>query len=410
MCQKTIQRLEWLRDRHPRLVLMPDGHTPDPNCVMVIAMGKRVANLSKEDAREARGLMSALGTNRLMCELSEVVVAAHGYFFMFKPECEKPHLSESIGVDWSQWRSEEILLLPDEDSNSAEALSAVISEDLLPQLDKEGIQAELIEYVTLWMEAVRFDLCREIQLEMDIYIRELSASSNATIRTMAAEIDHLRTKKGTREHIAVMANEWWNGLLASKKVTQSLALIKARNGYKEEALRTQLQRVDEQMRPMPGELYNDVGDPCSFFCHLGYLSPPRKALRSVLSLYAMWTLLCFELGLDYGPKWMEPKPAVQVRDIPLTMGDVIDFTTSQCDTRDEKMTMQRFAMQMHSRYAGQPLEVINEMCQMPSLTQQMDDGAAIIAEAIRSTPIHIDRINDVHGNERVAIGPPSLNN
>ena len=404
MCQKTIQLLEWLRDRHPLLVLMPDRHSPDPHCVMVIALGKRVANLSKEDAREARGMMSALDTNRLMCMMSDVVVAAHGYFYIHKPECDKPHLSEPIGVDWSQWEAKEVLLLPDDEMNCAEALSAVINEALLPQLDADGIETELAEYMTLWMAAVRFDQSREVQQEMDNYIQLLSANSKESIRRMAAEIDHLRTQKGTREHIAAMANEWWNGLLALKAVTESFALIKARYVHESEQMKALLQQVDEWMRPMPGELYNDVGDACSFFCHLGYLSPPRKALRGVLSLYAIRTLVCREMGLDAGPQWMEPKPAVSVRDIPLTLGDVIDFTASQCDSRNEKQTMQRFAMQMHSRFLGQPQEVISDMSRMPSLTQQMDDGAARIADAIRSTPIHIDRINDVHGNESVAIG------
>lgn len=349
MCRRTIERLEWLRDRKPRLVLMPDRKNRDPHCVMVMAMGRRVANLSKEDALEARGMMTAMGVDRLRCDISEVVVGKHGYFFIRKPECCQPYVCEPLGVDWSRWETEEMLLLPEDDLLGMESLSVVIREDLLPCFNDDGVADELCEYLTLWMDAIRYNLCHEVQEEMRSFIRLLSADGREKVRQMAVEIDHLRTKKGTSEMMRELVDTWWTGLLHSRTVNDSFALVKARCSHDTKQMWKILMHVNELMRGMPGELYNDVGDAYEFFSHLSYLAPPINAYRGVLSLYAIRTLVCKHLGISQSPSWDAlPAEVTSVRDIPLTLGDVIDFKDAHADI--DKNTMKLFAYEMQMRF------------------------------------------------------------
>lgn len=357
MCLKTIARLEWLRDRKPRLVLMRDRKNRDPHCVIVMAMGQRVANLSKEDALEACGMMAAMGVDRLRCDICEVVVGKHGYFYIRKPECSRPYVCETLGVDWSRWETEEMLLLPEDDLLGMESLSVVIREDLLPCLGEEGVVDELKEYLTLWMAAIRYNQCHEVQEEMRDYIRMLSADGREEVRQLAVEIDHLRTKKGTSEMMRELVDEWWTRLLHSRTVTDSFGIIKARCAHDTRQLWKILLHVNDLMQTMPGELYNDVGNAYEFFSHLGYLAPPIGAYRGVLSLYAIRTLVCEHLNIDPSPSW-EPLPAevTSVRDIPLTLGDVIDFKDAHADI--DKNTMKLFAYEMQMRFFNHQTEEI----------------------------------------------------
>lgn len=390
MCRRTIERLEWLRDRKPRLVLMPDRKNRDPHCVMVMAMGRRVANLSKEDALEARGMMTSMGVERLRCDISEVVVGRHGYFFVRKPECCQPYECEPLGVDWSRWETEEMLILPEDDLLSMESLSVVIREDLLPCLGEAHIVDELREYLTLWMDVVRYNQCHEVQEEMHSFIRLLSADGREEVRQMAVEIDHLRTKKGTSEMTRELVDKWWTKLLYSRTVNDSFSLVKARCSHDTKQLWKILMHVNELMRTIPGELYNDVGDAYEFFSHLGYLAPPINAYRGVLSLYAIRTLVCEHLGISQLPSW-EPLPAeiTNVRDIPLTLGDVIDFKDAHADI--DKNTMKLFAYEMQMQFFNHQTEEIaregkTQIGEQLEAVKQTAEAIQGVAGAIRENP------------------------
>ena len=406
MCLKTIARLERLRDCDPRLVLMRNRKNRDPHCVIVMAMGQGVANLSKEDALEACGMMTAMGVDCLRSRIAQVVVGKHGYFYIHKPECGQPYVCEPLGVDWSRWETEEMLLLPEDDLLATESLSVVIREDLLPCLGEEGVVCELREYLTLWMQAVRYNQCHEVQHEMHHYIRLLSADSREEVRQLAVEIDHLRTKKGTSEMTRELVDVWWSGLLHSRTVTDSFSIVKARCAHDTQQLWKILLHVNDLMRTMPGELYNDVGDAYEFFSHLGYLAPPISAYRGVLSLYAIRTLVCEHLGISQSPSW-QPQPAqiTSVRDIPLTLGDVIDFKDTHPDI--DKNTMRLFAYEMQMRFFDHQTDEIAREGKTP--LGEQTEALRQTAEAMRmaaAKPTSIGQLNMGNGRQEL---PPSIN-
>ena len=104
---------------------------------------------------------------------------------------------------------------------------------------------------------------------------------------------------------------------------------------------------------MPGDLYHDVGDVYEFFSHLGYLAPPMRALSGVLSLLAVRTLICNELGLSQEPFFGDRVEAItDTNQIPTTIGKVLAFGNEQCKEYAEMLTIQRLANYLKDDYHG----------------------------------------------------------
>ena len=372
MCQKTIERLKWLKRNPPRLVLMPDKQNKDPHCVMVRALGKRIANLSKEDALEARAMMMAMNTEMLRCDVGKIVASKHGYFWIQKPICMEPVERVELGIDWNKWACEEMLMLPDEDFVKERELYEVIRGDLLPDVVKGADVYELEDYTTLWLESVQFNQCLEVQQAMDEMVRLLSADERVWVRQLAVEIDHQRTKRGTPEVVREMAEEWWPRLIQSSTTQHSFALLRRHWMGNRNQMMELLNRVEELMRPMPGGLYNDVGNVQAFFSHLNYLAPPRKALQGILSLLAIRTLLCTEMGLDMEPCFVsridEIKDIKDIRQLPTTIGRVMAFSETQCRKDYQIETMQLLVNWLERDCRGTRVKEIEEMidCHKPA--------------------------------------------
>lgn len=328
MRQHTVEVLEWLRDRNPRLVLMRDLENHDPNAVMVRAMGKKVAYLCKEDACDAIGLMQAMNCQMLMTQLTRILVHPHGFFYVVKPHVEVRYDAVPMGADWSAWQQDQPLILPEERFCSAQELSWEIR-DLLRcrQAKAEGSADELCEYIGLWMQVVRYIPCREVVDEMRDFKSVLSADTDRKVRRMAEKIDQLQAIMGTPEVNREMAEVWWPKVLAHRKVQQCFTSILYQCEGKNESLLALLDKVEKQMRPLPGRLYEDVGDLRRFFAHLNCLVPPLCALRGVLSLMVLRTLLCRELGLKLTPFFGQRVEVVNEAGMePKTIGQVFNIT------------------------------------------------------------------------------------
>ena len=343
MCQKTIAKLQWLNEIRPRCVLVADTQNKDPHAVMVRALGEKVAYIDRSQAPEIRGMLKETPRGMLSTTITEVNVYEHGYFFLRKPDISKAYMAEEIGVDWSRYQTSEPIMLPTDYFVSHDELSMTIFEELLPTLSEVGTE-ELRLYINRWLSAVRYNQSREVQKEMMELISILSADRREEVRQMAVDIDHLRTKKGTKEILEEMVSTWWSGMLSHRTVNDSFSVVKQRCQNDRRQLLLILGKVEQLMQAMPGDLYNDVGDAYEFFSRLGYLAPPMRALSGVLSLLAIRTLICNELGLSQEPFFGERVPLVtDVNDMPTTIGKVIDFAEKQCREYAEVLTVQRLA-------------------------------------------------------------------
>jgi len=291
MCQKTIAKLKWLDETRPRLVLKVDLQNKDPHAVMIRALGEKVAYVDRDFAPDIRGMLKEAPRGMLSTTITDVAVYKHGYSFIKKPTIGHAYTPEGIGVDWSNYQITEPFILPSEYFDSHDELSMVIEDELLPDLANVSVE-ELRMYIDRWLASVRYNQSREVHDEMQRYISMLSADNREEVRQIAIDVDHLRTKKGTSEVFMEMTEIWWQSILYDKGVNESFRALRQRCRNQRHQLLLILDKVEELMRQMPGELYNDVGDTYEFFSHLACLAPPMTALSGVLSLLAVRTLIC----------------------------------------------------------------------------------------------------------------------
>lgn len=361
MRRKTTAWLAWLDETRPRMVLKADPHNKDRHAVMVRALGKKVAYIDRSMAPEIRGMLKQAPHGMLITTVCDVVVGQHGYFFVRKPKLECTYSPEEAGVDWNEYHIAEPFLLPSEYFDSHEELSMVIAEELLPDLANASVE-ELRMYFDRWFLSVRYNQSREVQDEMLKFISLLAADTREEVRRIAIDVDHLRTKKNSCEILNEMAGTWWPGILHERMSNESFSLLRQRcHNYRSQMLLI-LDKTEELMRPMPGELYNEVGDAYEFFSHLAYLAPPMAALSGVLSLLALRTLLCEELGLPTAPFFGKRVEVVSdVKQIPTTIGKVMEFAEKQCKEYTEVLTVQRLAEYLRQDYMGTRSEQVENI-------------------------------------------------
>ena len=106
MWARTIGLLSDLRDMRPRVVLKLEPTNPnDPLAVMARAMGNKIGYVCKGQRDKVRTIISQSKRGMLAADISEVVVAKHGYLYITLkcPETVDDSTKEP-GFDWSEWQ------------------------------------------------------------------------------------------------------------------------------------------------------------------------------------------------------------------------------------------------------------------------------------------------------------------
>ncbi len=91
---------------------------------------------------------------------------------------------------------------------------------------------------------------------------------------------------------------WWPRLLDSDEATNMWGRwCEQTNGQ----LWSGLQQIDNLLRQLPGNLYQNIGHLEALFSQLYYLCIPRVALTAILSLLVLRGRTCRELGIEMKP-------------------------------------------------------------------------------------------------------------
>lgn len=300
MCERTIQKLKWIDSQRPLCVLLPDAKNMDRNAVLVTIFGERVGYIDKNYAPIVRGMLNATSDCILVATIDSVNVYEHGFFFIRTPSVGNSFVPEEEGEDWSKWKSDEMLMLPDEMFTRCDSLIHLIRCVILPDLQNRGL-AEIRQYFDLWLDAIRYNQCREVRQQMRNMQSALLSDARDEVKHIATEIRDLSSTMGGMEYLNDMVTQWWEPILQSDISQQSFKEIKLLYNNEKEGLLSLLDKVECLMRDMPHSLYRYVGDANVFFSHLNYLCPPKKALKGVLSLFALRTLICSEFNLSQDP-------------------------------------------------------------------------------------------------------------
>lgn len=299
MWARTIGLLSDLRDMRPRVVLKLEPTNPnDPLAVMARAMGNKIGYVCKGQRDRIRTIISQSKRGMLAADICEVVVAKHGYLYITLkcPETVDDSTKEP-GFDWSEWQTDIPLLPPMDALHAEEEAEFILEEELLPHLADVNM-TELQTYLGIWMEGSRHDMSREASCQRELYIKLLEESTRDEVRELAGELKHQSGGMCCRHRLEERTLEWWPRLVDSIEATSMWGCwCEQTKGQ----LWGGLQLIDDMLRQLPGNLYQNIGHMEAVFSQLYYLCIPRDALTTILSLLVLRERTCRELGIEMRP-------------------------------------------------------------------------------------------------------------
>lgn len=352
MKEHTISVMKWIDARKGWLscTLTADDKNDDPNAVFVCLAGKPVAHICKERALEVRGMLKNAPGHVLVTTIDSVCVKSSGLFLIRRPQVTYDYVTEDCGVDWSMWRINTGVCLPDEIFIRFDTLSVEIEQVVLQDL--ANCDVKLIDwYIRQWMQAVRYNQSREAFEKLLRYRGILYADDREEVRNLAVKLNVLSTLKGSTAFIDELVTGWWEELLTSPETIADYQRIKNRCQLTRNTMLMLLDIVEGVMREMPMNLYDDVGNVHKFFSHQNYLLPPYKSLNGVLSLMALRRLLCRDLELKEEPFWGSRYETYKDQnEVAFTIDDIKEYVEGSELETYELESLQKFTASLLRKY------------------------------------------------------------
>jgi hypothetical protein len=141
-------------------------------------------------------------------------------------------------------------------------------------------------------------MSREASCQRELYIKLLEESTRDEVRELASELKHQSGGMCCRHRLEERTLEWWPRLVDSIEATSMWGCwCEQTKGQ----LWGGLQLIDDLLRQLPGNLYQNVGHMEALFSQLYYLCTPRAALTTILSLLVLREKTCRELGIEMRP-------------------------------------------------------------------------------------------------------------
>ena len=299
MWERTIALLTSLKEMRPRVVLKYEPtNSNDPLAVMARAMGNKIGYVCRDDRDDARMILRQSKRGMVAADISEVVIDKHGFLYV-TVKCEEAldDTDQEPGFDWSGWQTDIPLLPPMDALHAEEEAEFILEEELLPHLDDVDI-TELQTYLGIWMDGSRHDLSDEAFCQRKKYIKLLSESTRDEVRELAVELKHQSGSMCSRHRLEERTLEWWPKLVGSDEADNMWGRWCEQTKGE---MWTGLQLIDGLLHQLPGNLYQSIGRMEDVFSQLYYLSIPRDALTTVLSLLVLRERTCRELGIEMRP-------------------------------------------------------------------------------------------------------------
>lgn len=299
MWARTIDMLSTLRDMRPRVVLKLEPTNPNDHlAVMARAMGNKIGYVCKVQRNKVRTMISQSKRGMLAADIGEVVVNKHGYLFVtLKCQEAVDDSTQEPGFDWSGWQTDIPLLPPMDALHAEEEAEFILEEELLPHLMDVNI-TELQTYLGIWMEGSRHDMSHEASRQRELYIKLLEESPRGEVRELANELKHQSGSMCCRHRLEERTLEWWPRLVDSDEAADMWGRWREQT---QGQLWGGLQLIDDLLRQLPGNLYQNISHMEALFSQLYYLCIPRDALTTILSLLVLRERTCRELGIEMRP-------------------------------------------------------------------------------------------------------------
>ena len=272
----------------------------NPDCIMAFSRGKRIGRVADECVGEVKSLLAQSEDPILFARVEDVTIKEHGHLTVVVEAEELTNILplQSSAIEWDMWlRDDMVRLSPHQQVLAEKEAYYMLKSQLMTNVDGADI-TDLKIYLGLWMEGSCHDLSRETREARTQFIAQLEKAQNKEVRLLNEPLKQQRTSMCGRMALIERASEWWTERLESEEMKRLWTQWWLVN---EGQLWGGLRIIDEQLRQLPGQLYNDIGKRDVVLSRLYYMQTPRKALDAILTLLMLRELTCRQLGIEMKP-------------------------------------------------------------------------------------------------------------
>lgn len=405
---RTIALLQKVQTMGGMVMLIPEpSNRHNRNAVLARHMGVSVGYVSDDYLEVVHRALKQNGGRPMLVPITEVKVYKHGFLHVALQDVAtasvEPVLHE---VDWSMWMVD-VPLLPPSDAEYCQTEAEIVLG--MTPFTKES-HPKLSSNIDLWLRGSVNDLSREARESRSRYIEMLEASPDAEVRVLAEDVKHQRNAICGERMMTERTGTWWQSLKSSsdlRDVWQKWQLRCKRRYWQS------LRMIDDMLRGLPGEMYDDIGNFGKFLSRLYYLKVPRVAYYSILTLMLIRELTCEKLGIPLEPLTTDDYLSDDViRDMelmPATIGQVLRYGRTQCELPIQRATVQMLANWLRDEYTNSHCKAADVLTQRDDAIREQTEAINSAAEAMKnlaSKPTSIGQLNMGNGEQTL---PPSTN-
>ena len=272
----------------------------NPDCIMAFSRGKRIGRVADECVGEVKSLLAQSEDPILFARVEDVTIKEHGHLTVVVEAEELTNILplQSSAIEWDMWlRDDMVRLSPHQQVQAEKEAYYMLKSQLMTNVDGADI-TDLKIYLGLWMEGSCHDLSRETREARTQFIAQLEKAQNKEVRLLNEPLKQQRTSMCGRMALIERTSEWWTERLESEEMKRLWTQWWLVN---EGQLWGGLRDIDELLRQLPGQLYNDIGKRDVVLSRLYYMQTPRKALDAILTLLMLRELTCRQLGIEMKP-------------------------------------------------------------------------------------------------------------
>jgi len=272
----------------------------NPDCIMAFSRGKRIGRVADECVGEVKSLLAQSEDPILFARVEDVTIKEHGHLTVVVEAEKLTNILplQSSAIEWDMWlRDDMVRLSPHQQVLAEKEAYYMLKSQLMTNVDGADI-TDLKIYLGLWMEGSCHDLSRETREARTQFIAQLEKAQNKEVRLLNEPLKQQRTSMCGRMALIERASEWWTERLESEEMKRLWTQWWLVN---EGQLWGGLRDIDELLRQLPGQLYNDIGKRDVVLSRLYYMQTPRKALDAILTLLMLRELTCRQLGIEMKP-------------------------------------------------------------------------------------------------------------
>jgi hypothetical protein len=272
----------------------------NPDCIMAFSRGKRIGRVADECVGEVKSLLAQSEDPILFARVEDVTIKEHGHLTVVVEAEELTNILplQSSAIEWDMWlRDDMVRLSPHQQVLAEKEAYYMLKSQLMTNVDGVDI-TDLKIYLGLWMEGSCHDLSRETREARTQFIAQLEKAQNKEVRLLNEPLKQQRTSMCGRMALIERTSEWWTERLESEEMKRLWTQWWLVN---EGRLWGGLRDIDELLRQLPGQLYNDIGKRDVVLSRLYYMQTPRKALDAILTLLMLRELTCRQLGIEMKP-------------------------------------------------------------------------------------------------------------